>query len=88
MDQGDNRYRRAPWTWGGRIGVAVWPVAAILFLDPMTQLILVPCFFEEGCGWFDGVGIWAVLIAAMLAALVFSAMVRVAINLVFGRGAI
>jgi hypothetical protein len=84
MEAEENRYRRTPWTWGGRIGCAVWPVAAFLFLDPMAELTLAPCFFEEGCGWFDGVGLWLVLIASMLAALAFSVIVRMAINLVFG----
>jgi hypothetical protein len=73
-------------TIGGKIGLAAGAITIVVVPVPKIWLVLGNCFFEQGCGASETLGLYVVVAGTLLAALAAGLVVRMAANNVFGAG--
>jgi len=67
-------------TLGGKVGLVAGMVVVFLTSVPMIHLVVGGCFFEEGCGPNETVGLVAAAIACLVIGLFAGLLVRLGVN--------
>jgi hypothetical protein len=71
-------------TVGGKVGLVAGIIAGALATLPIIRLVLGRCFFEQGCGDREAIGLIAVGVGSLAVAAAVGLVVRLAANSVFG----
>lgn len=73
-------------TTGGKIGFVTGIPVAFLSAEPMIQLFVDPCFFEQGCEGAEGAMLWLAGVGALALGVAAGLLVRAFVNCLLANG--